>query len=132
MSLRSRSSYHLNQRDFSKRPKATNELLPRDTVQAIKLHLGGDEVLRFLGAHDVVVDNDRFSFVLERPNPKGVHTVVISVQRRGLFNMDCYGMRSPGSATAPFIDSARQILPENLATVLGKLTGIEEIHHCHF
>jgi len=36
------------------------------------------------------------------------------------------------SLLVPLLGSAQEIIPENLATVLGKLTGIESIHHRHF
>jgi hypothetical protein len=72
------------------------------------------------------------SFQLSHANPKGVRSVVISVQPGGFFNMQCYGSIEPGTLAPPLVGTARQILPENLVTVLGKLTGIESIHHRHF
>jgi hypothetical protein len=46
--------------------------------------------------------------------------------------MECYGAVARGTLTAPLVGSADEIIPENLATVLGRLTGIESIHHRHF
>ncbi|MCC2095440.1 MAG: hypothetical protein KDJ29_01030 [Hyphomicrobiales bacterium] len=103
-----------------------------ELVAGIKQHLGGDEVLAFLGAHNFIAEHDKVNFLIERPNPKGVHTVVIAAQPHGMYNMHCYGPRFYGSMKAPHIGTATQILPENLATVLGMLSGIEEIHHRHF
>ena len=37
-----------------------------------------------------------------------------------------------GTLSVPLLGSAQEIIPENLATVLGKLPGIESIHHRHF
>ena len=101
-------------------------------IDDIKLHLGGDAVLSWLKAHDFVADHDRVNFLIERPNPKGVHAVAITVQPHGMYSMHCYARRPAGSFSAPLLAAARQIVPENLATVLGQLAGIEEIHHRHF
>jgi hypothetical protein len=46
--------------------------------------------------------------------------------------MECHDEVASGTLTAPLIGAARGIIPENLATVLGQLTGIESIHHRHF
>ena len=101
-------------------------------VAAIKSHLGGETVLAGIGAHGFIADHDKVSLRLDHPNPNKVHVVVISPQPHGFFNMACYGRIPGGALSAPLIGTARQILPENLATVLGKLTGIEWIHHRHF
>ena len=101
-------------------------------VETVVSHLGGEHVLAQIGAGDFFSDGARVSFRLSHANPKGVRSVVISVQPNSLFNMECYGEVAPGTLTAPSLGSAREIIPENLATVLGRLTGIESIHHRHY
>ena len=101
-------------------------------VEAVVAHLGGEHVLAQIGASDFFSDGARVSFRLSHANPKGVRSVVISVQPNSLFRMECYGEVAPGTLTAPPAGSAREIIPENLATVLGRLTGIESIHHRHY
>jgi len=103
-----------------------------DLVETIVSHLGGENVLAQIGAGEFFSDGARVSFQLRHSNPKGVHSVVISTQPRGFFSMECYGHLAHGTLTAPLVGAARQIIPENLATVLGQLTGIESIHHRHF
>ena len=101
-------------------------------VEGIILHLGGEHVLARIGASGFVSEGGQVSFLLNHENPKGVHTVVISTQPSGRFGMKCFGGIVPGTLTVPLLGSAQEIIPENLATVLGKLTGIESIHHRHF
>ena len=101
-------------------------------IAAIKAHLGGDEALAAIGAHGFVADHDDLSFQLSPPSPNGAHVIVISREPRGFFGMHCYGRAPAARAAAPLIGAAREILPENLATVLGKLAGIEALHHRHF
>ena len=101
-------------------------------VDSITLHLGGEHVLARIGASGFVSEGGQLSFQLNHENPKGVHTVVISMQTGGRFGMKCFGRIAPGTLTAQLLGSAQDIIPENLATVLGKLTGIESIHHRHF
>lgn len=103
-----------------------------EMIENIKTHLGGDYVLDWLRAHDFAVDHDRLNFIIERPNPKGVNAVAITALPHGMFTMHCYGRCLAGSYSAPLLAAARQIVPENLATVLCQLTGIEEIHHRQF
>jgi len=101
-------------------------------VRTVNSHLGGDDVLAQIGAREFFSDGTRVSFRLHHSNPKGVHSVVISSEPHGFFNMECYGQVKPGTLTAPLVGTARGIIAENLASVLGKLTGIESIHHRHF
>ena len=108
------------------------DVLEPDLLTDIQQHLGGEAVLDRLLVHDMIADHGSATFRLGRANPKNVRTVVISLQPQGLFNMDCYGPRDAGALSAPLLASAKQIVPENLATVLGQLTGLEEIHHRHF
>jgi hypothetical protein len=101
-------------------------------LETVVSHLGGDNVLAAIGARQFVADDTCVSFRLGHANPKGVRSVVIATASDGFFSMQCYGERSPGSLTPPLVGMAQEIIPENLATVLGKLTGIEGIHHRHF
>jgi hypothetical protein len=101
-------------------------------LESIVSHLGGNEVLARIGASTLLVDEAHVSFSLNHANPKGVRSVVISTEPGGMFHMACYGPVAPGTFSAPLVGTARQILPENLATVLGRLTGIESIHHRHY
>ena len=101
-------------------------------VDTIVAHLGGEHVLRQIGAREFFADGARVSFRLSHANPKGVRSVVISSEPHGFFAMECYGEVARGTLSAPLVGSARQIIPENLATVLGRLTGIESIHHRHY
>ncbi len=101
-------------------------------VEGIILHLGGESVLARIGATGFILQGGEVSFQLNHENPNGVHTVVISPQPGGRFGMKCFGRIAPGTLTMPLLGSAQEIIPENLATVLGKLTGIESIHHRHF
>ncbi len=114
------------------KPQCLYSVMTPATVAAITEHLGGDAVLARIGAHGFVADHDNMSFRIDHPNPNHVHVVVISSQPHGFFNMDCYGRIPAGALSAPLIGTAKQILPENLATVLGKLTGTDAIHHHHF
>ena len=124
--------HDLDSAKFAVRLHGSNDVLSPDVVENIKSHLGGDSVLADLGAYGFVVDHDGVSFKMSRSNPKGVRTVVISAQSRDLFKMDCYGKLVPGTLRASLIGTATQIVPENLATVLGKLAGVEELHHRHY
>lgn len=103
-----------------------------DLTQTVISHLGGENILTRIGARGFFTQGARVSFQLNRANPKKVHSVVISTEPHGYFRMDCYGEVVPGTLTAPLVGSAHAIIPENLATVLGQLTGIESIHHRHF
>lgn len=108
------------------------EAMPEPALHEVEAHLGGSQTLRHLGAGPLVVDRRRVSFSLRHANPAGVHTVVIAREADGFYRMDCYGARAPGYLSAPRIASAGQIIAENLATVLGQLTGDEALHHRHF
>ena len=85
-----------------------------------------------MGVRDIVVNHDHVSFRLAKASPNKVRTVVITAQPDGLFRIDCYGGRSMGSLSAPLVESAERIVPESLATVLGRLTGVEVLRHRHF
>jgi hypothetical protein len=106
-------------------------MLSSSAVQRILDHLGGKERLERLGAHDFFADETHFVFTLDH-SPRRVHTVSIALQFQGYYRMDCYGGRSPGSFQAPLLGTAGGILAENLATVLGQLTGVEALHHHHY
>jgi hypothetical protein len=118
----------------SSRPHGTTDGAIARMLAAIKTHLGGDEMLAWLMVSDYNIQ-DRVSFRLIRPNPKGVHSVIISIESvepNEFFAMDCYGAITPGCLRAPLVASAKKIIPENLATVLGKLAELEMIHHRHY
>lgn len=114
------------------RAKGFHDLPPAQLVASVKSHLGGDAILELIGAGEFVVDHDHISFCLDRPNPRGVHTVTLTLEPRGWFDMHCYGPVCACGASAPLTACAHQIVPENLATVLGQLTGLEFLHHRHY
>ena len=95
-------------------------------------HLGGEEVLTQLGARDFESGETFLGFTLVHENAKGVHSVMIETEPNGWFRITCYGRMSPRSFQAPILGTATQIIPENLATVLGKLAGLDALHHRHF
>ncbi len=113
------------------RPMSDQTLSPH-AVASIISHLGGEGLLARIGVRDFHSDDVHVTFELNHANPKGVRSVVISLAPRGNFSMDCYGRIIPGTFTAPLVGTAREIIPDNLATVLGQLTGIESLHHHHF
>lgn len=94
-------------------------------------HLGGAKFLASLGARDFAMDRTHLSFTLVHGNPKGVHSVTISAESYGDFKVCCYGRILPGTFTAPIIATETVNIPESLAAVLGKLTGIEALKHLH-
>jgi hypothetical protein len=94
-------------------------------------HLGGQARLEAVGARNFVADDSRVSFNF-RNNPNGVHAVTIARQSRDKYRMDCFGPIAPGTFQAQLVASAGGIVAENLATVLGRLTGLESLHHHHF
>jgi hypothetical protein len=107
-------------------------MLSSTTIHDIITHLGGEARLAAIGAREFFADKTHLSFKLLRPNPKHIHSVTISVQPNGLFDMDCYGPITPDAFSAPRVASSSGIVADNLATVLGRLTGIESLHHRHF
>jgi hypothetical protein len=107
-------------------------MLSRTNIDSIVEHLGGIEQLAEAGAHDLIVDDNHVSFRLARPNPKHVRSVTIMAEPDGFFSMDCFGPLEPGTFHASRVANASKIIPENLATVFGQLTGIESLHHRHF
>jgi hypothetical protein len=98
---------------------------------SIIAHLGGEDFLTGLGARDFVVDDTCLSFTLVHGNPKGIHSVAISIDPHGTFKVTCCGRITPGSLHAPVLGRANVAIPENLATVLGELTGIDTLRHRH-
>ena len=117
---------------LAERPNTSPDLMPATLVEEIKLHLGGEERLARIGARSFVVDHDDVTFRLCHDNPSGAKTIVIRTEPGGLFSMKCYGALAPGCLSAPVVGQAWEIVPDNLATVLGKLTGLEELHHRHY
>jgi hypothetical protein len=94
-------------------------------------HLGGEKFLASLGARDFAIDDTHLGFTLVHDNPRGVHSVMISVEPHGGFKVSCYGPLVPGTFRAPELASERVTIPESLAAVLGKLTGIDDLKHRH-
>ena len=94
-------------------------------------HLGGENFLASLGARDFVDDDSHLSFTLVHDYPKGVHSVTISIEPNGSFKVASYGRIAPGSLTAPILATESVAIPENLASVFGKLTGIDSLRHRH-
>ena len=94
-------------------------------------HLSGEKFLAGLGARDFAVDDTHFSFTLVHDNPKGIHSVTISIEPHGSFRVVCYGRIAPGSFHAPILATESVAIPESLAAVLGKLTGIDALRHRH-
>ena len=107
-------------------------MLAAGEFESIIGHLGGEGVLARIGARDIASDDAHLSFKLGHCSPKGVRSVIIACEPHGFYNMHCYGGISPGTFHAPLIGAAQGIVPENLATVLGQLSGLETIHHRHF
>jgi hypothetical protein len=94
-------------------------------------HLGGESFLSSLGARHFVIDARHFSFTFVHDNPKGIHSVAISIEPDGSFKMTCYGRLMSGSLHAPVLGTARIAIPENLAAVLGELSGIDALRNRH-
>lgn len=95
-------------------------------------HLGGEACLKDLGARVATDDASHISFRLSHPNPRGVRSVVIRARGNGLFDMECFGpMRLDGFVAQP-LGHAEFIVAESLASVLGKMTGVESLHHHHY
>ena len=106
--------------------------MSRDAIGDIEAHLGGSFVLKSLGASALCGDHDHVSFTLGRANPKSIRTVVITAEPDGRYRMDCYAPRRARPALGAASGLGDGIIAENLATVLGQLTGVETIHHRHF
>jgi hypothetical protein len=60
-----------------------------------------------------------------------IHSVTISVEPHRGFRVTGYGRLVPGLLQAPVRATEIAAIPENLAAVLGKLTGIEALQHRH-
>jgi hypothetical protein len=95
-------------------------------------HLGGEKFLVGLGARDFVIDDAHLAFTFAYHNPKDVHMVTISAQPNGSFKVSCFGRLVPGTLSAPILATEHNVMAENLAAVLGKLTGIDALQHRHF
>jgi hypothetical protein len=100
-------------------------------VASIIDHLGGEKFLTSLGARDFVVDDTHLGFTLIHNNPKGVHSVAISIEPSGGFKVSCYGGVEPGTLRAATLATERVAVAESLAAVVGKLTGIDALQHRH-
>jgi hypothetical protein len=70
-------------------------------------------------------------FTLIHNNPKGVHSVAISVEPSGDFKVSCYGGLEPGTFRAATLATERVAVAEGLAAVVGKLTGIDALRDRH-
>jgi hypothetical protein len=101
-------------------------------LDAIAAHLGGKARLKALGATLGPEEGGHFSLRFTRANPQGVRSIDITGEPGGLFGMTCYGPVAAEALHAPQLGHATGILPENLATVIGRLTGIETLHHHHY
>jgi hypothetical protein len=106
-------------------------MLASPELHEIVERLGGLARLEAAGARNFVVDEAMVSFTF-RNNPNGVHAVTIARQSRDKYRMECFGPMAPGTFQTQLVASAGAIVPENLATVLGRLTGLESLHHHHF
>jgi len=100
-------------------------------VASIIDHLGGEKFLASFGARNFVTDESSFGFTLVFENPKKIHSVIISIEAHGGFKVSCYGRIAPGTLHAPMLATESVTIAENLAAVLGKLTGIEALKHKH-
>ena len=94
-------------------------------------HLGGETFLTGLGARDFIADENGVTFTLGRDNPGKIHSVSITDEGHGRYKVTCYGRISPGSFHAPVRATEIVAIAENLASVLGRLTGIEALQHRH-
>jgi hypothetical protein len=122
----------LAQAMFAERPQSAEENLSLEEIEKIKMHLGGETMLARVGVKSFIPGPGNVTIRVSAHNPNNVKTVVISRQPDGFFKMACYGEIKPGTISAPRLKDAVQIIPENLATVLGQLTGMEMIHHHHY
>ena len=118
----------MNATNLSRYPAPMNTSLAPASIIA---HLGGEDFLAGLGARDFVVGDTSVGFTLVHDNPKGIHSVAISIEPHGNFKVTCYGRITPGSLHAPVLGRANVAIPENLATVFGELTGIDTLRHRH-
>jgi hypothetical protein len=104
---------------------------PQSTAALIIDHLGGGNFLASLGARNFVIDDTHLSFTFVHHNPKGIHSVTIAIEPNGSFKMTCYGRIMPGSLHAPTLGTEKIAISENLAAVLGELTGIDALRNRH-
>ncbi|WP_363349725.1 hypothetical protein [Methylocystis echinoides] len=94
-------------------------------------HLGGEARLDAIGAVFSQDDSEHISLMFRHAPPSGARSVIITAEPGGTFSMKCYGPMRVGFE-APTIGRATGIVAESLASVLGKLTGVESLHHHHF
>jgi hypothetical protein len=94
-------------------------------------HLGGEKFLADLGARDFAIDDTHLSFTLVHNNPRGVHSVTISVEPQGGFKVACFGRIATGTFRAPELATEKVAIAESLAEVLGRLTGIDALRGRH-
>lgn len=112
--------------------KAQTMTSPKALYDEVVRHLGGETRLQELGARVSADDEAHVSLRLLHPNPRGVRSVIITARANGFFDMDCFGPMRGGAFQAEPLGRAAEILPENLATVLGMMTGVESLHHHHY
>ena len=106
-------------------------MLSSAITERILEHLGGRRLLESIGAHNFMSDDNQISFTLGS-TPRNVHAVTIAEQTRGVYRVNCYGHIARGTFQAPLIGSAGGVVADNLATVLGQLTGLDSLLHRHF
>ena len=107
-------------------------MTPTTSVDTIVSHLGGNDILAQLGTRNFFSDDNGLSFQLSHANPNDVSSVIISKEARGFYTMECYSKIPRGTLTAPLVGKERKIIPENLASVFGRLTGIQGLQHHHY
>ena len=107
------------------------ETLSSGTREVVK-HLGGEDLLHELRVSVIGEDDRRVSLCINRRNPQGVRSAVITRQPGGVYNVNCFGPLSLSSFEAPPRGYALRVLPENLAEELARLTGIGNLPRHHF
>ena len=101
------------------------------SASAIIDHLGGECFLVNLGARDFVIDETNLSFTLIHDKPSGVRSVSITITANEEFLVTCYGRIMPGALHAPVLGKETVDIPENLASVVGRLIGIDALRDRH-
>ena len=101
------------------------------SASSIMDHLGGEGFLVSLGARDFVIDETSSSFTLIHDKPGGVRSVSITTDANGEFLVTCYGRIMPGALHAPVLGKEIVEIPENLASVVGRLIGIDALRDRH-
>jgi hypothetical protein len=95
-------------------------------------HLGGEKRLKELGARINADDAGHVSLRLLHPNPRGVRSVIITARSNGFYDMACFGPMRFDAFHAPSLGRAEEIVPDSLASALGRLTGLENLHNRHY